>query len=823
MRKRLIFLKFLWAVFFVLPFSLFAQNLQDSVLKAIASPHKKTAELTDTSFNALLKRVDFYADKFNDFNNQLNKGFDTLEVSESLPFIETRLNETKSYSLKNHLKTLRSLSTFQDYFATSQKQLDKWEQQLNTYNDQLTKMQETLCGLTTDTVFRFLPADSALRAGFFSRLNALGPRWHRLDSANNSAILKIGRLQSRVSAAQLQLIDFNDQINQGLKKLGSETFEKEYPYLWQINFADFFKEIKVGFNKTIGFNLKILWYYLKYSYKVHIINFALFLLLYFWLSKSRNTIARQRDDALSVFDHALLISKYPVIGALTVTLTIGSFFYYHPPIVLSQLYLIVLMFCVAVLIKRAYPEFLYIWFAFIGFTIVFSFSNLFFAVYDAERLVFCFVSILLLWFSWGIYKKKKDTFLTAHNFKQYKLVYIYFSLLCIGIIANLFGRYSLSKTTTIAAIFTLVEAICLAFFVEVITQGIYLQMELGKIQANRISSYLDFKNLKNKIGKMLKVLAIILLLIFFAENLNVFDTIFDASKTFFTQQREIGSTKFTFGGFSLFVIVIYVASVIAQIVSYFLEFADQNASHTSRKGKYSSSILLVRLTIWVVGFLIAIAASGVPIDKITIILGALGVGIGFGLQNIVNNVVSGIVMVFEKPIQVGDLIELGDKTGTVRSMGIRASKILTFEGSEVIVPNGDLLSQKLINWTLSNTHKRICLEVGVAYGTDIEKVKGIFTDILNKDEKVMDLPAPLILLDSFGDSSVNFKVLCWIRDIDNWVLIRSVLMSSIFEEFYKNEIEIPFPQRDVNLYIKEQPSAGLDVLKNKVDKPSKEV
>ncbi|WP_017257194.1 mechanosensitive ion channel family protein [Pedobacter arcticus] len=803
MRKYSVFLKALCLVFCILPFQSIAQNLQDSVLKLIASPNKKATELTDTSFNGLLKRVDFYAEKFNDFSNQLNKGFDTVEVAELLPSIEARLKDSKVYSLSDRLLTLRSLSTFQDYFATSQKQLNNWDQQLTSYNNKLTKMQETICGLTTDTVFKFLPADSALRDRFFSRLNALGPKWHRLDSASNLAILKIGLLQSRVSASQLELIDFNEQINEGLKKLSSKTFEKEYPYLWDINFNNFFTELKVGLSKTIGFNLKILWYYLKYSYKVHIINLALFLLLYVWLSKSRNAILAKREDAVSVLDHALLTSKYPVLGALTVTLTLGSFFYYHPPIILSQLYLIALMLCVAVLIKQAYASYFYIWLAFIGFALIFCISNLFFEVFPAERLLFFLISSLLLLFSRWIHKNRKPAFFDESKSTRNYLIYIYFAFLAVGIIANLFGRYSLSKTTTIAATFTLVEAVCLILFVQIITEGIYLQMELGKIEVNRISSYLDFKNLKNKIGKLLKVLAVVLLLIFFAQNLNIFDEIFERSKEFFMQQREIGSTKFTFGGFSLFIIIIYLATVIAQIVSYFLEFADQHAPATSRKGKYSSTILLVRLAIWVVGFVIAIAASGVPIDKLTIILGALGVGIGFGLQSLVNNVVSGIVMVFEKPIQVGDLIEVGDKTGTVTSMGIRASKILTFEGSEVIVPNGDLLSQNLINWTLSNTHKRISLEVGVGYGTDIEKVKDIFKRILIANKEVMETPAPLILLDKFGDSSVNFKVLCWIRDIDNWSLIRSVLMSSVFEEFYKIGIEIPFPKRDVNLYIKE--------------------
>ncbi|HET8828040.1 MAG TPA: mechanosensitive ion channel domain-containing protein [Pelobium sp.] len=811
MRISFNFFKYLVTVLCVLPFPLLAQNLQDSVLKLIASPDKIVTEQTDTSFNALIKRIDFYADRFNTINNRLNQGFDTVVIATLLPSIETRLRDTRAYSLSDRLLTLRSLSTFQDYFATSQKQLNNWNQQLTTYNTELIKMQETICALTTDSTFKHLPADSALRDRFFTRLNALGPKWHKLDSLSNNAIQEIGLLQSRVSAAESEVVDFNEQITQGLQKLSSKTLEKEYPYLWEIEIAEFFKEIETGIAKTIGFNFRILWYYLKYSYKVHIINFFLFLLLYGWLSKSRNMLLKEDKYAESVFTHALLTSKYPIVSALTVTLTVGSFFYYHPPIVLSQIYLILLMLCTTVLIKRAYPKFFYTWLSFIGFVLVFSLSNLYLKVYATERLIFFLVSILLMIFSWYAFKKHKATLTDRHKFTKHYLAYIYFSLLAIGIIANVFGRYTLSKTTSITALFTLVEGVCLVLFVQIITEGIYLQMEVGKIQVNRISSYLDFKNLKNKIGKLLKILATLLILIFFTQNLNIFDSIFEASKEFLTLQREIGSTKFSFGGFLLFVIIIYLATVIAQIVSYFFEFADQHSPEASRKGKYSSSILLVRLSIWIVGFLIAIAASGIPMDKITIILGALGVGIGFGLQNIVNNVVSGLVMVFEKPIQVGDLIEVGGETGTVRSMGIRASKILTFEGSEVIVPNGDLLSQNLINWTLSNTNKRISIEVGVGYGSDIDKVKAIFNTILTANKDVMQTPAPLVLLNGFGDNCVDFRILCWVADIDNWMVIKSVLMSDIFEAFYKNGIEIPFPKRDVNLYIKENNSVDFKV------------
>jgi len=754
----------------------------------------------DTTFNGLIKRVDYYAEQFNKIGTDLSTGFDTLDISESLPTIEKRVGDANTYNLA----TFRSLSTLQDYFATSQKQLDKWSKRLTLYNNSLIGMQEVLCHLTTDSVFQKIPADKNLRDRFFNRLNELGAKWHRLDSISNKAILNIGILQNKVSAVQVQIIDFNEQINIDLKKLKDNALTKEYDYLWDIKTKGFWTDFKNGISQTFNINYSILKYYINYSYKVHLINLALFLLLYFWLKRNSDTIKKDSESAANIFQNTLLTTKKPFFAALAVTCTIGPFFYYSPPIIINQIYLVILMFSVGILMWGIYEKWLVKnWFIALVFVVLYSFGNSYFRVFGSERIMFFILTLFI--FSWAIhfFKKRKTKIPKKYQNAIHNIIYVFFGLITISIIGNLFGRYSISKIAATTALFTLVEGISLILFVKIITEGIYLQMEVGKIHINTISSYLDFKNLKDSIGNFLKVLSIFLLIIFFTQNLNVFDVIYDDTKSFLTLSRKIGNITFTFAGFILFILIIYLSTIIAKIISYFFEFADEHAIKTSRRAKYSSSILLVRLSVWIIGFLIAIAASGIPIDRITIIIGALGVGIGFGLQNIVNNVVSGLVMVFEKPIQVGDLIEVGNKTGTVRSMGIRASKILTYEGSEVIIPNGDLLSQNLINWTMSNTHKRICLEVGVAYGSDIDKVKNIFKAIVEENKDVIETPAPLILLDSFGESAINFKILCWIADIDNWLLIKSVLMSRIFEEFYKNEITIPFPQRDVNVYVKD--------------------
>jgi len=181
------------------------------------------------------------------------------------------------------------------------------------------------------------------------------------------------------------------------------------------------------------------------------------------------------------------------------------------------------------------------------------------------------------------------------------------------------------------------------------------------------------------------------------------------------------------------------------------------------------------------------------------------VGIGFGLQTIVNNLVSGVILAFERPIQIGDTIEVGPRIGTVKEVGIRSSKLKGYDGSEVIIPNGDLLSQHLINWTLTDKNRRVELFIGVAYGSDADKVKEILLQVMDR-ESIQKVPAPAVYLQDFADSAVEFRLLFWVADINTWIIVRSEIMTSIYKAFAENGIEIPFPQRD--LHVKSMPQKG---------------
>jgi small-conductance mechanosensitive channel len=216
---------------------------------------------------------------------------------------------------------------------------------------------------------------------------------------------------------------------------------------------------------------------------------------------------------------------------------------------------------------------------------------------------------------------------------------------------------------------------------------------------------------------------------------------------------------------------------------------------------------LTRYTLIALGFFFALAAIGIKLTQLTLIGGALGVGIGFGLQNIVSNFVAGLILAFERPIREGDLIQLETLTGEVRRIGFRATIVRTYDGAEVIVPNASLISKDVVNWTLSDQQRRITVEVGVAYGTDTDKVKALLLEVARAHPGVIKVPEPLALFTGFGDSALNFELRFWTVDADRVSILRSDVTAAINNALAAAGIEIPFPQRDVHLKVMDAPAA----------------
>ena len=195
----------------------------------------------------------------------------------------------------------------------------------------------------------------------------------------------------------------------------------------------------------------------------------------------------------------------------------------------------------------------------------------------------------------------------------------------------------------------------------------------------------------------------------------------------------------------------------------------------------------------------ALATLGVDLKNITIIGGALGVGIGFGLQTIVNNFICGIILLFERPIKVGDYIELGGQWAEIKKIGLRATSVQTFDRADIVVPNSDLITNQVTNWTRTDRLARIRIPVVVAYGSDVTLVMKVLLECVKENPSVIQSPEPRVYFLRFGESSLDFQLRVYLTDIDNWYPVQSEILQEIDRKFRLEGIEIPFPQRDLHL------------------------
>ena len=242
--------------------------------------------------------------------------------------------------------------------------------------------------------------------------------------------------------------------------------------------------------------------------------------------------------------------------------------------------------------------------------------------------------------------------------------------------------------------------------------------------------------------------------------------------------------------------LMWVASVLTQNLEYYIRSRRTlNVSTKELLTKIATIAAYIILTI------IMLQMIGINLTALTVFGGAIGVGLGFGLQKIASNFISGIIMLTERNITIGNLVQLDNgTTGFVRSMGARASVMEAFDGSELIVPNEDFIVSRVSNLTHSNTYGRVDFDIGVAYASDIHKVKQVIQEVLDSLEIAIKDPEPQVYLREFGDSSINFKALFWIEDVTEgrWAA-QDTAMFAVWDALKENGIEIPFPQRDLHL------------------------
>jgi small-conductance mechanosensitive channel len=277
---------------------------------------------------------------------------------------------------------------------------------------------------------------------------------------------------------------------------------------------------------------------------------------------------------------------------------------------------------------------------------------------------------------------------------------------------------------------------------------------------------------------------------------------FSNAKWMFAKIIKIGTVDVTLFLIIVAILIISLASRLSKISTNVILPGIYNRYNLD-KGMRFTLDRIIHYSIMIIAIIVSLTTVGINLSALTVFAGIISVGIGFGLQNIASNFISGIILLFERPIKVGDRVIIDDITGDVEKINMRATIIKTVHNEHIIVPNSYFLEEKVINRSFSDPRIRIVIPIGVAYGTDVEKVRDLLFQAAEEEHGVSPVvlmnPEPFVNFAGFGDSALNFELLVWIADPNQLVLIKSNLNFRINRIFNDHNIEIPYPKRDLQI------------------------
>ena len=261
---------------------------------------------------------------------------------------------------------------------------------------------------------------------------------------------------------------------------------------------------------------------------------------------------------------------------------------------------------------------------------------------------------------------------------------------------------------------------------------------------------------------------------------------------------ELNQTAVTPASIVMFILMMAVFFLFSRFANRILIGRILATFHIDKSTRYTM-LRVNHYLIMIIGAVVSFQFVGIDLSGLAVIFGLLSVGIGFGLQNVTSNFVAGLILLFERPIRIGDRVTVGSTEGEVTEINIRSTTIRTLNNISIIVPNSEFVSSNVINWSHGDPKIRLDIEVGVSYDSDLDKVLTVLKQVAKAHPAVMNKPETDVLLTSFGDSAWNMVLRTWIKDPKGHHNIRSDINCEIVREFCKNGIEIPFPQQDLHV------------------------
>ena len=752
----------------------------DSIKKNVVFVHF-TADYADS----LLNQMETFHTALNNITNETKYSFKTRQIERELHNMQTNIDIiTESLSRDSSVVNINNLQLYRGLLKDMAEKLHTWKGVLDDDHDDLEDKIDQMNAFVRDSFTEKIAADTAFANLHLDQMIILNDRWKQAKAATTGNLNRITGLQASVSGSNFDVTELANKVGLLLAGAGKKTFGQEYDYVWHASNPSL-DDVTTLTKQSVQERLTVLKYYLSLNTEDWLSIVLAGLVFFIWVAFNFRRIKLRAKEDYTMDEKLQYISPAPFLAAVIFILALAPYYSFDQPAVYIELIQLVMLIPITVLAFRAWPrKSIYYWLA---LAILFVLTSVMNAIITPGWPLRVFLMIINVAASvYGIFLIRNDKNLISGRFTKWITV-IFILLNVLALAANITGRLTLAKILTASAVIGLAQIIGLFALVNILVEAFYLQMQSSRI-AGGMTVKFNYAGIRKELYALLTGVVLILWLITFLTNLEIYNAVLAILDTIFNTPRAIGSTTFTFGNILTFGLILYVVSVLQKYVGYF--FGETEEEFVGDLDKKESSLVIFRLVIIMVGFFMAVVASGLPVDKVTVVLGALGVGIGLGLQNIVYNLVSGVILIFEKPMQIGDYIEVGDKKGRVQNIGIRSSKLITSDGSEVIVPNGDILSSHMVNWTRSNNNRRAELTFSVEPSAQLQLAKDtIVAELKSSTFVIQDRPVE-ILVNNLSEKTADLTIYVWINSIYKEQEFKSEIISSLYSALAAKGVKI---------------------------------
>ncbi|MBE9483236.1 MAG: mechanosensitive ion channel [Bacteroidetes bacterium] len=696
------------------------------------------------------------------------------------------------------------------------------------YKNQLTLLQSSIKSLKND-----LDKKSKELSGQWDKTDFIARNWtltletgepeplsESLRTRSESILAEVLEEREIINTLGNELLAMADQLltaSQELEKLITQMLateemvrrnhlRKTHPAIWESDTlrGEAISPVKVYQSTVTAYKDGLNGFYSVYKYWVYLhLGILLFLLtVSFIIRRKLNKWTLDTDDErIAKF---LKIFKRPVAVSFTLAIFLSFLLYPNAPGVFRDMSSILIIIPLLVVAMQVLPKKTHIYL--FSITALFIFEKLVETVKYGNYPLPGFLLLLVLvattaYVIWFIIRRGRKYKNAAKRNIRWMDISLWLALIILlaALVAHILGYVAFGFYLFKGVIISIMAGLLISVSVNII-DGFFTLIIMGKSSQVHGLVYEYGDKLVNRIIRVVKLVAVIYWLGIVLKRFLIYNEVIGWLEDIFQSQWKVNETTFSLKGIILFGLIIFLAIWLARFIRLLME---KELFPRIKFGRGVPGIisLIVRYTIITIGFILSLSVLGVDMTKLTILIGALGVGIGFGLQDLINNLISGFILIFERPIQVGDTVQFGEREGKVKEIGIRSSIIKTYDGSEVIVPNGKLISEELINLTLSDPILRVEINVGTEYGSDPQEIIDILVMQAKLHPDVIPNPETFAIFFGYGDFALNFRLYAYTLEVNSRLRIRSELNLAIFQAFKEANIKIPFPIQDLNVNI----------------------